>query len=140
MAKQVATQMYIAINGTAIHDHCSSCTVEDAAEEIDFTSFTAASYREFGQGLKDATVNLTIFQDYAAGSVYSIFQPLYSSGGTFSVEVRPTQSAVSSTNPKATMTGRLFSFNPMGGAVGDAMTSEIAIRNAGTAGLVLGTA
>lgn len=139
MAKFVLTNAYIAINGTAISDHCSSVTVEDSADEIDFTSFSANSYREFGQGLKDATISFTIFQDYAASNVYSILQPLYQSGGTFGIEVRPVNATVTATNPKATMTGRLYSFNPIGGAVGDAATSEISVRNAGTAGLVMGT-
>ena len=140
MAKFVLRDAYVAINGTAISDHVSSVTVEDSADEVDFTAFTSSAYREFGQGLKDATITLTVFQDYAASSVYSIFQPLYASGGTFGVEVRPTSAAVSSTNPKATMTGRLYSFNPIAGAVGDAASTDIAIRNAGTAGLTMATA
>lgn len=140
MAKFTLTNAYVAINGTAISDHCSSVSVEDTAEEIDFTSFSSNAYREFGGGLKDANITFTIFQDYAASSVYSILQPLYASGGTFGIVVRPNAAlAVSATNPEARMTGRLFSFNPIGGAVGDAATSEISVRNAGTAGLVMGT-
>lgn len=139
MAKFTLTNAYVAINGTAISDHCSSVSIDDAAEEIDFTSFSSGGYREIGAGLKDVTISFTIFQDYAAANVYSILQPLYQSGGTFGVEVRPVNTTVSATNPKATMTGRLFSFNPIGGAVGDAATSEISIRNAGTLGLVMGT-
>ncbi len=139
MAKFVLTNAYVAINGTAISDHCSSVTVEDSADEIEFTSFSANQYREFGQGLHDATITLTVFQDYAGSSVYSILQPLYASGGTFGIEVRPINATVTATNPKATMTGRLYSFNPIAGAVGDAATTDISIRNAGTAGLVMGT-
>ena len=139
MAKFVMTNAYVAINGTAISDHCSSVTVEDSADEIDFTAFSSNAYREFGQGLKDATINFTVFQDYAAANVYSILQPLYASGGTFAIEVRPVNATVTATNPKATMTGRLYSFNPIGGAVGDAATADISVRNAGTAGLVMGT-
>jgi hypothetical protein len=141
MAKFVFKDAFVSINGTAISDHCSSVTVEDTADEIDFTAFTANSYREFGQGLKDANITLSVFQDYAGSSVYSIFQPLYASGGTFNVIVRPVASvAVGPTNPNATMVGRLYSFSPIGGAVGDAAAAEISIRNAGTAGLVMATA
>jgi hypothetical protein len=138
VAKIVLKDAYVAVNGTAISDHCSSVTVEDTADEVEFTAF-GAGYKEFGQGLHDATITFTVFQDYAASQVYSIFQPLYASGGTFSVEVRPTSAAASATNPKATMTSRLFTFNPIAGAVGDAATTDITCRNAGTAGLVMGT-
>jgi hypothetical protein len=139
MAKYVMKDAYIAINGTAISDHVSSVTLEDTAEEVEFTSFSANSYREWGQGLKDATITATIFADFAANSVHAILQPLYSSGGTFGVEVRPTSSAVSSTNPKATMTARLYSYSGIAGAVGEAATFDAAFRNAGTAGLTWGT-
>ena len=39
MAKYVMRDAYIAINGTAYSDHASSLTLEDSAEEIDFTAF-----------------------------------------------------------------------------------------------------
>lgn len=139
MAKQVLKDAYIAINGTALSNFANHVDIDDSADEIDFTGFSPAGYKEIGQGLKDATVNVTWFQDFAALGVHSILQPLYQSGGTFSVEVRPTSSAVSSTNPKATMTGRLYSYSGIAGDVGGELTMDIAIRNAGTAGLVWGT-
>lgn len=139
MSKFVLKDCYVAINGTAISDHCSSASIENTYDEVDFTSFTSSNYREFGQGLGDATITLTVFQDYAANNIDAIFWPLAQSGGTFGVEVRPTSAVASSTNPKYTMTGRLFTFNPLAGAVGDAATTDIPIRNAGTAGLVRGT-
>jgi len=139
MPKQVLKDAFVSVNGTAISDHCSSVTIESTFDEVDFTSFTSSSYREFGQGLGDATITLTVFQDFAASNIDAIFWPLAQSGGTFGIEVRPTSAAASSTNPKYTMTGRLFQFNPLAGAVGDAATTDIPIRNAGTAGLVRGT-
>lgn len=139
MAKYVHRNAYIAINGTALSDHASSLTIEDSAEEIDFTAFSANGYKEFGQGLKDATITVTFFQDFQASSVHAILQPLYASGGTFAVEVRPDAGAVSATNPKATMTSRLYAYAGFGGAVGEASTFDASFRNAGTAGLVWGT-
>jgi hypothetical protein len=53
--KHVLRNAYIAINGTALSDHASSLEVEDEAEEVEFTGFSPNGYREFGQGLKDAT-------------------------------------------------------------------------------------
>jgi len=139
MAKFVLTDAYVAVNGTAISDHLSSVTVETSADEVEFTSFGTSGFREFGAGLKDATVTADAFQDFAASNLDSILYPLYSTGGTFALEVRPTSSAASSTNPKYTMTARLFSYSPIAGAVGDASTMAITFRNAGTAGLVRGT-
>ena len=145
MAKQTLKNAYVAIGpipggGTAISDHCSSVTIESTFDEVDFTSFGPSNYREIRQGMGDATITLSVFQDFAASSVDSIFWPLSQSGGTFGIEVRPdATAAVSSTNPRYTMTGRLFAFNPIAGAVGYALTTDIPVRNAGTAGLVRGT-
>jgi hypothetical protein len=139
MAKQVLLDAYVAINGTAISDHTFNLSLEDTADEVEFTAFGPSAYREFGQGLKDANVSISVFNDYASGSIDSIFEPLYRTGGTFLFEARPTSAAVSSTNPKYTMTARTYSYSPLTGAVGEANQTEIGIRNAGTAGLVKGT-
>jgi hypothetical protein len=139
MGKLVARDVYIAINGTALSDHASSVTFEDTADEVDFTAFGPNAYREFGQGLKDGSITATFFQDYAANSAHAILQPLYASGGTFNLELRPTSAAVSGTNPKVTMVSRLYGYGGLGADVGDAMTFDVTFRNAGTAGPVWGT-
>jgi hypothetical protein len=142
MAKFVGKDYFIAINGTALSNFASHIDIDDSAEEIDFTGFSTAGYKEIGQGLKDATINATFFSSFGTAvgdQVHSILQPLYSSGGTFGIEVRPTSTTVSATNPKATMTCRMFSYNGIAGDVGDAATLDVAFRNAGTAGLVWGT-
>lgn len=138
MAKIVLTDASITINSVDLSDHFSSVTLEDTADEVEFTGF-GSGYREFGQGLKDATVTLTAFQDYATGEVDATLYPLYDSGGTFPVVVKSDSGATSSTNPSYTMVGRLFSYSPIAGAVGEASTTDITIRNGGTAGLIRGT-
>lgn len=140
MSKFVLRSAAITINGTALSDHCSSITFEDKANEIDFTSFTANAYTEQGQGMRDATITATFFQDFAASSVHSILQPLYASGGTFAVKIWPdTTQAISATNPSVTMNARLYSYAGLQGKVGDAATFDAPMRNAGTAGPVWGT-
>ena len=138
MAKQVLKDAYIVVDGTNLSDHVSSVTLEDTADEVEFTGF-GGEYREYGQGLKTASITLEVFQDFAAGQVDSVMEPLYRNGGTFTVEVRPTSGSVNSTNPKYTMVGRLFSYSPLQGAVGDANTTSVTINNGGTAGLIRGT-
>jgi hypothetical protein len=140
VAKFVLRDGFIQVNGVNLSDHCSSVTVESSAEDVDLTAFTTAGYREFGQGFKDATVTATFFQDYAAASVHQTLQPLYDAGGTFSVYVKASQATVSATNPRMELTtARMFGYNPLAGAVGDASTMDVEFRNAGTAGLTYGT-
>jgi hypothetical protein len=138
--KHVLRNAYIAINGTALQDHASALELEDEAEEVEFTGFSPNGYREYGQGLKDATVTVTFFQDYGTGSVHRILRPLYESGGTFSLAVGPEAgAAISADNPRGTMISRIYSYGGLSGEVGEAATFEATFRNAGTAGLTWGT-
>ena len=120
MAKYVMTSAQVLINGTAFSDHASSVTLQDTADKIDFTTFSASGYKQYGQGMKDATITCDFFSDFASSSIHATLQPLYAGGGTFSIEIIPTSSAVSATNPSATMTARLYSYSGIAGNVGDA--------------------
>jgi hypothetical protein len=130
---------YISLGGTVLSDHANSVELTDEADEVELTSFGPNAYKEYAQGMKDATIACTFFSDFAAGSVHSTLQPLYSAGGTFAVEVRPTSAAVSAANPAARMTGRLYAYSGIRGGVGDAATFDASIRNASGSGLVWGT-
>jgi len=134
---------YIAINGTVVSNQANSVGLEDSADEIDLTGFSTGGYREITQGLKDATLTCTFFSDFGTPAVNAginnIIQPLYASGGTLGIEVRPTSAAVSSTNPKMTATVKVFSYAGLTGGIGDAATFDCAFRNAGTLGFVWGT-
>jgi hypothetical protein len=124
------------VNGVNLSDHCSSVTVETSKDEVDVTSMGAA-FRQLLAGLGDATITLSVFQDFAAGSVHATVWPLYSAGTTFPVTVRPTSAAESATNPTLTMTGIILSYSPIAGSVGDASQTDISIRNAAQTGIVV---
>lgn len=142
MPKFSQKDVYIAINGTALSSFANHVDIDDAAEELDFTGYSSAGYREIGGGLKDATINVTFFSNFGTtvgDQVHSILQPLYASSGTFAIELRPTSAAVTATNPKLTMTARILSYSGLAGDVGDVSTFDASFRNAGTAGPVWGT-
>jgi hypothetical protein len=139
MPKHVARDRLVLINGTSISDHVSDVEMTDNADQIDLTAFGPNAYKQYGQGFKDAQVTLTIFSDFDAGSVHSILQPLYASGGTFALEVRPTSQARSASNPAALMTGILYGYTGIAGAVGVASAMTAVVQNAGTAGLTWAT-
>lgn len=135
MAKEVLKNVKLTVNSVDLSDHCSSITIENSAEEVEFTSF-GDEYRDFGQGLKDSTINATFFNDHAASSVADTLQPLFNSGGTFNVKVWPDAAGTI----VYTQVSRLFNNPTLAGAVGDANTIDVTFRNAGTAGITRGTA
>jgi hypothetical protein len=138
MAKFVLAHPKIDVNGTNLENKASSLEINTEFDEVELTSFSS-NYREFGQGLGDATWTVDFFQDYASGSVDAILWPLSQSGGTFLIKASAGSQAVSATNPMYSMTARLFSYAPIAGAVGEASTTSVTFRNAGTAGLTRAT-
>lgn len=138
MAKSVLKDAVVQVDGTDLSDHASSATIETTFDEVDLTGFQSI-YREFGQGPGDATITVSFFNDYEAGSVDSVLWPHSQDGSTFTVAVKPDDGATSDTNPEYSMVARLFSYSPIAGAYGEANTTEVSFRNAGTAGLTRGT-
>ena len=135
MAKEVLTSAKITVNSVDLSDHCDSITIEDSAEEVDFTAFSTSEYREYGQGLKDSTITASFFNDHAASSVADTLQPLYTAGSTFDVKVWPDAAGT----VVYTQNSRLFSNPTLAGAVGDANKIDAVFRNAGTAGVTRST-
>jgi hypothetical protein len=138
MAKFVLAHPKLDVNGTNLEDHASSLEITTEFDEVELTSF-CSNYREFGQGLGDATWTVDFFQDFASGEVDAVLWPLSQSGGTFLLKASSGSAAVSATNPMYSMTARLFSYAPIAGAVGEASTTSVTFRNAGTAGLTRAT-
>ncbi len=140
MPKFVLKDAQLVVNSVNLSDHASSVSIEISTDEVDVTTFSAASYREFLDGFKDATITATFLQDFAAASVDATLWPLASGTATFPVTVKATSAATSATNPIYTLaTARMFGYTPIGGGVGDASTTDTSFRNAGTAGLTRGT-
>lgn len=150
MSKFVQKDVYIAIGGTisagtitggtAISNYANKCEVTDEADKVEVTGFSPNSYKEYVPGLHDATISMTLFNDYVGATTpYALIQPLYASGGTIGVEIRPTSAGRSATNPGMLMTARVYSFSPLQGGIGDASSFEVSFQNGGTAGLQYAT-
>lgn len=140
MGKLVLKAATIVINAVDFTDHADSVTIETQFDEVESTAFDNSNFKEYQQGLGDATVTIGLQQDFAVGEVDATCWPLAINGTSFTVTVKPTAAAVSTSNPLYTMTGRLFNYSPLDGSIGDLSKTEVAIRNAAATGLVRTTA
>lgn len=138
MAKFVLKDAYVEVDGTDLSNLCSSVTINTPADEVDVTGFGSA-FREFAQGLKDATITLAMFQSFAAGETHAVLSPLHASGDTFVVTIRHDSAAKSATNPEWSATVRLYDYSPLAAAVGEAATMDVTLRNAAQAGITEST-
>ena len=138
MAIFTLTDAYVAVNGVVLSDHSNRVTVEDPRDQVDITAFGAAS-KTYTKGLGDGKITLQFFQDFAASKVHATLQPLVASTTPVTVEIRPTSSARSATNPAAVMSGLLFTYNFLDGQIGEASMITAEFVNGASAGITYPT-
>jgi|AACY02.2.fsa_nt_gi hypothetical protein len=138
MARFVATDYDITINGTDLSSNIASVSLDMTTNEVETTSFGNGGFVSRIGGLKDASVTLSFHQDFGAASVHQTLFPLHGQEAT--VVVKPTSGAVSATNPSFTMVALCTELSPVSGAVGDLATLEVTWPLASGSGVVEGTA
>jgi hypothetical protein len=139
MAKLVFTNGLFLVNSVDISNHVSSGTIEGVRDEVDVTSMGDTN-KEIVLGLGDVTITITVWNDYAAGSIDSQMFALWQTNTPFPVEIRPVNAARSTSNPGYTCTCLLPTYNPIGGDTGSAMSTDCVFRNAAQVGLQRQTA
>jgi hypothetical protein len=120
VAKFVATNYNITINGTNFSSDIAAVTFDLSAAEQEVTAFGDTFVQRIG-GLKDASVTLDWHQDFAAsGGVDAVIFPLLGTGAT--VTVIPNGSVVSSSNPSFSGVFLCTEYSPLASSVGDLAT------------------
>lgn len=137
MAKYVAINHDVTINGVDFSQSIAAVTFDITADEVETTAFQQTWRSRIG-GLKDASVSLDFHQDFGASSVDATLFPLLGSVAT--VVVIPTASAASPTNPSYTGEFLVTQYTPFASSVGDLATLSVSWPAAGTAGVTRGTA
>lgn len=122
MAKFVATDYNITINGADFSTSLAAVTLDVTVEEQDTTAFGDTSRTRIG-GLKDGSVSLDFHQDFGASSVDATLWPLLGSNAT--VVIKPTSGTVSATNPTYTFEALVTQYQPFASTVGDLATLSV---------------
>ncbi len=124
MGKIVLRDCYVSVNSVNLSDHVSSVEINLSKDEVETTNFSGQG-RERVAGLKDDNFVINFQQDFAASQVDSVLYPLWNNETEFPIEVRPTSSSASATNPKYTGTCVLLEYQPLSGSVGDLSETEV---------------
>jgi hypothetical protein len=122
VAKFIATDYSITINGASFSSSLAAVTLDITVEEQDTTSFGSTARTRIG-GLKDASISLDFHQDFGASSVDTTIFPLLGSNAT--VVIKPTSSTVSATNPAYTAVALVTQYQPFANSVGDLATLSL---------------
>ena len=122
MAKFVATDYKVTINGSNLSTSLASVELPVEIDEQETTAFGSA-WRTRIAGLKSGSITLEFHQDFASGALDSILWPLLGTNAT--VTVIPTSGTVTASNPSYTGTFLVTSYTPFASTVGDLATVGI---------------
>lgn len=122
MAKFVATDYNVTINGANFSNDLAAVTLDITAEEQETTAF-GSTFRSRVGGLKDASITLDFHQDFGAASVDATLWPLLGTNAT--VVIKPTSGTVTATNPTYTGVFLVTEYQPYASSVGDLATLSV---------------
>lgn len=110
MAKFIAQDCYIEIDGHDISSWCFAVATPQERERVDMSGFNPAGAKEFAAGDREDSIDLGILQDFDAGGPHDILSDIFQNQSTVTVKVRPTSAAVSSTNPEFGGDGQMLAY------------------------------
>lgn len=129
MAKFVAIDYKVTINGTDFSSSINSVDLSIESAEVETTAFGSTFTTRVG-GLKSASITLDFHQDFGAASVDATLFPLLNTLAT--VVIVPTSGTVSATNPSYTALCLVNQYQPFASAVGDLATLSVTWPTSGT--------
>ena len=123
MAVFVATDYDIVIGGTNLSDRITAVDLPVEVDTQESTNFDSSGWKENTPGLKSGSITIGFNQDFAASETDATLWPLLGTATT--IVVKPTSSAVGSTNPSFTGSFVVTSLTPVAGKVGDLATQNV---------------
>lgn len=127
MAVQALVNQYLSINASDVSAFVKSATLVVDVNELDATAM-GDGWSDVVGGLKAGTLNVELFDDYAASQIDAVLWPLL--GTKVAFETRPDTAAVGTSNPKYTGTV-LISHHSFGAAVGELPMKSFAYKTSG---------
>lgn len=133
-----ANSILVTYAGTTLTDHVRQITVSMETEDVDVTAMGATS-RAHAPGLRDDYIEVEFYQDFAASSVDATLSTYVGSAAGATLVVQTSGSTVSATNPKYTLVGSPYTYQPINAAVSDASTTTVRFLPAAGQAITRGT-
>lgn len=129
MAKFVATDYAITINGTNFSTSLAAVELTVESDDTETTAF-GTEWRSRVGGLKQASVTLEFHQDFGSNSVDATLWGMLNTLAT--VVIKPTSSSTSASNPSYTAVCLVNQYQPFASSVGDLATLSVTWPVSGT--------
>jgi hypothetical protein len=129
MPAMVLLASFLSLNGNDVSDHTKKIELTVEVEDKDVTTFAAAGWKMVLGGLKSGKLGATFEQDVAVGALDSTMWPLL--GTLVPFEVRLSNAAVGTSNPKYTGSVLINAWSPISGSVGDDAEVDVTFPTSG---------
>jgi hypothetical protein len=133
-----ATACKFTVGGTDLTSRLKGIEITQEFDSVDVTASNATS-KAYLVGLAEDTWTISLYQDFASNMTDSVFYPLLgsSTGATFVYQTNG--GTVTATNPKYTLVGTVYSYQPVSGSVGDVSELTVEVKPAAGSTTVRGT-
>lgn len=130
MAFQTITSEYVALNSVDYSAYVTGADLEVEVGENDVTTMSSSGWSARLGALKSGTLSIRFINDFGNGLLDSALWALLGTVVTF--EVRPTSSAVGTSNPKYTGSVLINAWQPIAVDVGDVSEVSVSFPTSGT--------
>lgn len=124
MAIFMGNKVAVVAGSTTITDHVSAVSLSREIDSVEITAMTDSIQNLIG-GIERPTVNLELFNDFAASSVNSIFEDAL--GTKLAIQLIPVSGTVSSTNPRYSMSVLVAQWQPINGVLDGPMSVSVSL-------------
>ena len=125
----MATSTYLSnpasvkVGGVDLTDQCTAAVMTVVYDTLEETTFGSLA-RTYVKGLENNTCTLTLFNSYASAETYNTLLGLV--GTQVTVEIKPSNAAISATNPVLTLTSTFMPNLPVANmSLGELSTVDI---------------
>jgi len=140
MAKYLLTNAKVTVAGVELGNYAFNLDTPDEKEQVDVSGFNPSGTREYLPGLRDQSIVVQFLQGFGSGEPHRVLQPLYESGTTFPVSIRPDATAgIGPGNPTFSGTATLYAYDGLSGALNARGEITATFRPATSAGFQWGT-
>lgn len=129
MPKFILKSPQVTINAVDLSNHVQEVAISYGAEIKEVTTSGETNKTKLA-GLTDWSADITFAQDYAAGKIDATLFPLVGAA-EFAVKIKPTNAAISATNPEYQGNALLASYPPIAGKVGEPATAKCTLEGSG---------
>lgn len=123
----VVKNYYLNIATSDISAYIKSATLTGEYDEVEVTAMGDATHHGI-PGLANWSIEVECNQSHTAAELDAIIWPLIGSATASAIICKPNGATTGVNNPKWTGNGRIYSYSPLGGSVGDGATTSFTIK------------